>query len=378
MGLFKRILGRDFEKLSKRGDDMLKEGQFGLAKMAYEDALKSSDKDTDPDAVEKIRNSLDKAKTALAKSNFEEAEGLVQMGDFEGALKLLDVCRELLDTNRNFDEKSRKDFDNRMESLENMAIQGLEQKRMKRMSSAGLGQNAEAGPGAGDEADGFGDTQEDRFEILLGSLPLVQAEEYRSLGQEFARAYLLMNEGNMNESRQVMEKLLEEKPGSIYLQYEVARLKSLTGELEPASKLYEKILQVEDDIDPEVELKAVLELADCKSKLGQHEAAEEDVLAALAVHPDRVDVMVWLARILRRAGETGDALAAVTKAFNMDPQEIACHAEMALCLDNTGKSEDASEHALAVIASGTGVMDLEENELNRILELAGVPTKAGH
>jgi len=360
MGLFGKMLGKSFDKLAAKGDAYLAEQQYGPAKLAYDDALRAADKDVGETARSAVEDKLAQARHGLAEFNAGEAERLVELGDLEETVRLVELCQELTDDPAILE---------RLEPVIARVEEGEEAAHARRMSAAGLGQQQEAGPGAGDDSEGFGDSLEDRFEILLGSLPGAQADEYRGLGTEFAEAYLTLNEGGLKQASEVFEKIYTEHPDSAHLGYEVARLRGLAGRLEESCAAYEPLLEEEAGLHPEVRLKAMLELGDCRCRLEQYAAAEELAVEAVEEFPGRTEPLVGLARVLRRAGEIEDALAAARKAMAEDPQEVAGHVEAALAFDAMGDIESARELALVFIASSRGVPDLDQADAERLVEL---------
>jgi len=185
MGLFSIFKGKDAAGHEASGDRLMDSGDWGPAKLAYEDALAKLDKQFPPpgDAAAIARRLEDKrgqCMESLAREHFEQAEELVDAGYSDEAREYYHLALELAR-----EAAFRERIEARLAATE--AGPGLPLADEVHIPSYPLASDP--------EADFAGDPDE-YFEALLSTLPADVSRAYESYGSNFKTGYIALNQGD--------------------------------------------------------------------------------------------------------------------------------------------------------------------------------------
>jgi tetratricopeptide (TPR) repeat protein len=209
MGFLKLFRGKTPEDLETKGDALAEAGEFGRARMAYENAL---------DVCLKKPPADPGLKTRLEKKVLEAQEDLAQQHKEEGL--------EILESD--YGEAARESF--------RLALSLTRDPDLKR-ELEGLLQKATETAGAGEphpdlDADLFtedaGRTAEtpvnrmETFAALIGSLPEDVRKVFRGYGEAFEEGYVALNAGEFELAAERFSEALEEHPDGDYILPELA------------------------------------------------------------------------------------------------------------------------------------------------------------
>jgi predicted Zn-dependent protease len=130
-----------------------------------------------------------------------------------------------------------------------------------------------------------------------------------------------------------------------------ARVGAQRGRKEEAAELWRRYV---DEVDASRKAEATLALARAQVEARQVSAAIETLHRCTAEAPGSAEAFDLLGELLRGAGELKEAVEALHKAVELDPEAIRPRLALVSCLDALGRSDEAGEQLEAVRALGAG------------------------
>ncbi|WP_232279002.1 tetratricopeptide repeat protein [Geotalea uraniireducens] len=222
--LFNKLFQKNYRYYMEQGDKFLQEGRFADAKYSYGEAIDKIDTTNDAGKADMLRlqNKIIIVNDGLADLNLLEAEHAINCNDRSKAEDHLLLVMELAE-DVTIREKAGK-------LLENLTVQNHSTNLINnnngcfgcKSSAEELSENSHV---SDDQL-----SMEDRFELLIHTLPAPLPERYAALGKKFACAYLLIHDGDDVKALQILEELLSENENDILL-YEAALIKYRCGEI---------------------------------------------------------------------------------------------------------------------------------------------------
>ena len=211
----RKLFRKDPEDLVRLGEKLLAEERYADARHAFEQAqdLLSMDANSDPDRSGRIKAGLTRAGDMLALANLQEAEHARNRGDSRKAEEHLLLVRTLAEDGTIL-QKAEKMLGSLHESssVSPVVVHG------KSCSGCATPHDVSEDISHGSDDDLH---PEDRFEVLVSSLPDDLPQRYAALGEKFASAYLLNHDGREADSLRLYEELLSQDENDIIL-YEIA------------------------------------------------------------------------------------------------------------------------------------------------------------
>ncbi len=220
MGLLNFLKGKSPEDIEKQADDLFAKGSFGPAKIEYEKAFSKFEKKPEGrgDFGLRISDKIVRAKEALARKHWKDAEELMVSDCLDDARELLGLALELT-------------MDGRVKS----EVEELLKDLSSRMKAREAQKYADAGEAYADEdpyenTAGWDDEdpgdiieEEEYFESLLSVLPPKEQEAYRGYGRAFEIGYTALNQGRFDVAEEKLSLALKENsPEKTYIPLELA------------------------------------------------------------------------------------------------------------------------------------------------------------
>jgi pentatricopeptide repeat protein len=222
MGLFS-FFARNWDDYARRGDELLLKGRTADAREAFLSALEKL-----PSGREDIRGQLEtkvsEAANALALLNIREAEGCLAAGEVEKAAEYAAFAVTLAE-----DVHLRQ----MAEKITVIATTPSSGSSLEPPPSKCSGSCCEP-PKAASQADSVEPVPlEEEYELLIHTLPGDLPSRYRSLGEEFADAFMASRGGDIRRAIDLFDLLLKEEENDILL-YESALLLHQAGRVADA------------------------------------------------------------------------------------------------------------------------------------------------
>lgn len=310
MSFLKRLFGGG-EDPQTRGERLFSEGQFGPAKLAFDEAL---DRATEPSQREALAARVDACLDALASARLAEAERLAERGE-------LALAREEL-----------------AHALEVVADEALRDRI--RAVRDGLERGEAVEHAAAEEL-----TDEERWLLLSGAWEDPQAAEYECYGEAFVEAILALHAGDVKSARAKIEAVLDAAEAPRYLWLEVGRARLLdedrAGGREALVELVESMAEDERGLPL---LSAYVELARIAEEEGEHEEAVSFFERAMDEFEEDPRPYFAFGRYLREHelfSEAVDVLQAGAQLLDEDRPDPLYLQEVGLAMADAGRDDEA-------------------------------------
>ena len=235
-GLFKQKDHRHYQAL---GAKYLAAERYADARVDFQEALKRCPAEATQDALE-IRKGLDLTGDRLGELNLQEGEHSLAAGELAKAYDHFTLAGELA-------------ADDSIKAKAAAGLKRVQQPMPAQPTAASSGHKAHGGSSCGTCKDagshGLEEQQipesnlseEDRFSLMIQPLPGELAGRYATLGHEFAKAYLLIHEGNDADAFPILKEMLVSGENDIVF-YEVALIMYRSGQVHESEKLLNRAL----------------------------------------------------------------------------------------------------------------------------------------
>ena len=239
---FGKLFKKDHRHYQTQGVKHLSAGRFADARVDLMEALKRCPADAAGDESE-IRQGLDRAGNRLGELNLHEGERSFVAGELAKAYDHFSLAAELAVD----------------DSIKATALAGLQrlQQPMQATSSAATtsGHKAHGGSSCGSckDAGSHGQaeqeipesnlSEEDRFFLMVQPLPGELSGRYAALGAKFAKAYLLIHDGDDAQAFPLLQEMLVSGDNDIVF-YELALIMYRAGRVHESEALLNRALLV--------------------------------------------------------------------------------------------------------------------------------------
>jgi pentatricopeptide repeat protein len=338
--LFKKE--KDHRHYLAKGGKYLADERYADARVEFMEALKACPAGSSQDEQE-IRAGLATAGNTLGELNIQEGQHAATAGELEKAFDHFTLAGELA-----FDQ-----------TIKAMAREGL--RKLQRAAQAQPApepqQQAHGGGGCGDGHHHGGSScgscsstgayyqlpvqenehpdldDEERFNLMVQPLPL--AERYLELGPAFAKAYLLIHDGNDAAAFPILKEMLVSADNDIVI-YEVALIMYRSGQVHECDKLLRRSLQ----LNPTNSM-TYMALIHLLTETGRLPEAIETVqtMMELEVLPDQAQFM--LGELKELAGDEAAAFEAWSKALEFPSVAKAAAERLVPILAKQGRHDEA-------------------------------------
>ena len=322
MGLF----GFNAEKKLRKANDYLAKGIYYDAKVAFEEIIARSD--LEETIVGQARDGWREARRALMEEQTAEAKRHAEVGEKEQAVE---CCKAAVEQAGNdLDAGEAKEILERLEQGETGAAKLL--RGLDDIKSAG-----DLAPDSMDEDGAVVAGPEALFEVLLQSLPDVQAEAYRWFGPEFREGFLQLQEGKAKETLASFARVAEEVEKNPFFRLEKVQALMQDEQAEEAFRLLEGLELPEEVERRRLEMKVVL-----LQRLQRGEEAVQTALSLWETSPEDPDAAVLYAEVLFDNGRPQDALD-VLLPFHAGRSSAEIAALVARCYVATQRIQEARD-----------------------------------
>jgi tetratricopeptide (TPR) repeat protein len=209
MEFFKLFAGKSPEDVEKKADALFDAGEYGLAKMEYENGLERWRKDAHGigGLGERLKEKLRKTRELLAQRHRQEGLEIMDSEYYEAAEESFRLALELTQDPSLIQELRVLLDEIEHRSGADQASPELDPGPFKRE-----GQEV-AGPGPGDD---------EYFAALCSDLPEPVLREFYQYGMPFRQGYLALNEGNFQVAAEKLHQAMEENPEASFISIELA------------------------------------------------------------------------------------------------------------------------------------------------------------
>ena len=229
MFFLKKLWGANPEKLEQRGDAYFSRKSWGAAKLEYERALEalSGGKGADGASIRRLQGKLGKSNEALARDHLQTGDVLTSQGFDDDARELFQLARELTRDPHLDDHLARK------------LDEGPPADGIHDGSEPAITEKATPGDLKAPE----GESLDDLFEALCGTLPEAVQHAYASYGVFFKSGYLALNRGDFQRAVEDLTQAMEQNPSpKSYVPLELANAFMNVGRLAEARNLLQEFL----------------------------------------------------------------------------------------------------------------------------------------
>ena len=239
---FSRFFKKSYPQIRKNADELFESDHFADARREYQEALDMVNKG-DGEAGDRsyLENKIADTGNRLAVLNIGEAEAAIRSGSQTKANEYLQLAIVLADD------------------------AGIRQKAEKLLQPSEITNQIPLGNNHSHSAHGCSScstsahknvdntveishnlSSQERFQLLINTLPGDLPERYGQLGEKFASAYLFAYDDNVQEADRLYNELLDEQVNDIVF-YEKGTLHFRTGDLKGCEILFKHSLQVNQE-----------------------------------------------------------------------------------------------------------------------------------
>ncbi|HBG05237.1 MAG: hypothetical protein A2075_01420 [Geobacteraceae bacterium GWC2_58_44] len=238
---FGKLFKKDHRHYLTQGGKHLAAERYADARIDFQEALKRCPAEAAADQGE-IQAGLDRAGNRLGELNLQEGESSLRAGELAKARDHFILAGELA-----VDETIRIMAGEGLKKLSQHAPSSPAPPAVAKAahggSSCGSCKDAGSHHPAPQEITESNLSEEDRFFLMIQPLPGDLPGRYAALGHEFARAYLLIHDGNDNEALPILQKMLVSSENDIVI-YELALIMFRTGNIHECESHLKRALSI--------------------------------------------------------------------------------------------------------------------------------------
>ncbi|QXE92061.1 tetratricopeptide repeat protein [Geomonas subterranea] len=333
-GLFGK---KDFRHYQNQGAKHLAAERYSDARVDFQEALKLCPAEEHQEAAA-IRQAMDQACDKLGELNLQEGEHALRAGEAQKAHDHFCLAADLA-------------ADPGIKSRARAEAAKLEQPEAqaeaKPAAPAGAGNYKPHGGGSCTTCKGHGDhhheepapmgmslSEEDQFFLMVQPLPGDLPGRYADLGPKFAKAYLMIHEGNDREAFTILQEMLLSGENDIVL-YEVALIMFRAGQIHESEALLNRALALNPQ-NATVYL-ALIHLMAGGGRYPQAIAVAQRMLE-LNIIPDQAQFM--LGELHEATGDTERAMELWTKSLEQPGMAKAAAERLIPILNRQGRTDD--------------------------------------
>ncbi|QWV95344.1 tetratricopeptide repeat protein [Geomonas oryzisoli] len=334
-GLFGK---KDFRHYQNQGAKHLAAERYADARVDFQEALKLCPADASQEAAA-IRQGLDQAGNHLGELNLQEGEHALRAGETQKAYDHFCLAADLA-------------ADPAIKSRAHAQAAKLEQPEAQAAAKpaeapAGAGNYKPHGGGSCTTCKGHGDhhheepapmemslSEEDQFYLMVQPLPGDLPGRYAELGPKFAKAYLMIHEGNDRDAFPILQEMLLSGENDIVL-YEVALIMFRAGQIHESEALLNRALALNPQ-NATVYI-ALVHLMAGGGRYPQAKAVVQSMLDA-DILPDQAQFM--LAELHETTGDVERAMELWTKSLDYPSVAKAAAERLIPILNRQGRTDD--------------------------------------
>ncbi|MBU5637589.1 tetratricopeptide repeat protein [Geomonas sp. Red69] len=335
-GLFGK---KDFRHYQNQGAKRLAAERYADARVDLQEALKLCPADA-PQEAAAIRQGLDQAGDRLGELNLQEGEHALRLGEVQKAYDHFCLAADLA-------------ADPGLKARAHAEAAKLEQPESQAAAAkpaaapAGAGNYKPHGGGSCTTCKGHGDhhheepasmemsmSEEDQFFLMIQPLPGDLPGRYAELGSQFAKAYLMIHEGNDRDAFPILQEMLLSRENDIVL-YEVALIMFRAGQIHESEALLNRALVLNPQ-NATVYL-ALVQLFAGGGRYPQAIATVQKMLE-LDILPDQAQFM--LGELHEATGDTERAMELWTKSLDYPGVAKAAAERLIPILNRQGRTDE--------------------------------------
>lgn len=150
--------------------------------------------------------------------------------------------------------------------------------------------------------------------------------------------------GQFEKAETILSDLTRRHPNDAGALYQLAQLRSKTGDLTGARNAADAAISADPGMAPAYNLRALV-----REKLEGPAAALQDYTTAVSLNPNDVNALVNMSLSLSRVGRHADGLARVQKAVDSHPSNIGARSRLALMQMELGHNDEAAANLQTVL-----------------------------
>ena len=335
--MFGKLFGKkDHHHYLKLGGKHLAAERYADARIDFQEALRLCPADAAEQS--EIHSGLSRAGNALGELNLQEGEHSLRVGELAKARDHFILAGELAVD----------------QTIKAMAGEGLKKLLQHGSSPAAPSAPTPAAPSAVHGGSSCGSckdsgshhaapqeppelnlSEEEHFHLLVQPLPGDLPGRYLELGDEFARAYLLIHDGKDNEAFPILKKILVSTENDIVI-YEVALIMFRNGQIHECENLLKRALSV-NPVNPTCHLAMVHLLAE-SGRLPEAIGAVQQMIEQ-GILSDQAQFI--LGELHQASGDEAAALEVWSKTLELPSMARASAERIVPILGSQGRTEEA-------------------------------------
>lgn len=341
-GLFGK---KDFRHYQNQGAKHLAAERFADARVDFQEALRLCPEDAAQEASA-IREGLDHACDRLGELNLQEGEHALRAGEAQKAYDHFRLAADLA-VDRGIKSRAEAEALKLEQPAAAPAPASASDPASAAAASAGVGNYKPHSGGSCTSCKGHGGhhheepapmemslSEEDQFYLMVQPLPGDLPGRYAAMGPKFARAYLLIHEGNDRDAFTILQEMLLSGENDIVL-YEVALIMFRGGQIHESEKLLNRALALNPQ-NAAVYL-ALVHLYAGGGAYPQAKAIVERMLE-LDILPDQAQFM--LGELHEATGDTERAMELWTKSLEHPSMARSAAERLIPILNGQGRTDD--------------------------------------
>jgi len=325
MGLLKFFSGKDPEDHEKEGDAYFDIGEFGSAKLEYENALNKLEKKRPDDTgyANHLQVKIVRTRESLALAHMESGEELMAQELYDDAEDIFLLASELTEN------RTLKD------ALEDLLGETKKRKR------EGMPEEAPVVTDEGGTAEKpvYHHEGDEYFTALVSTLPDEIRHAYLEYGDTFKEGYVALNQGNYEGALPLLTAALEENmPGGDHIFFEIGTACLNLGKPEEARKVLEEYVRENPAL-----LRGYHLLCEALWELGAFEAAHEVIRSSPPELRKTLHMKLLDGETLFRAGRYEKAESFYNDCLNTDGWDENIVRALAVTYEALGKTAKAND-----------------------------------
>jgi tetratricopeptide (TPR) repeat protein len=325
----KKFFTKDFHYFLDKGDKYFADERYADARHAFQEALQKATEGAPGggDARQGIIRKLSATGDKLGLMNLAEAEYALAHGDSAKADEHLSLVLEFSeDTNIRVKAEKLISALTRDEAPPDSSHASHNCSGCSTENAA----ESEVGHGSGEHL-----SSRERFELFIQTLPEGLPERYSALGEQFARGYLLVHDGEERAGTVIFQELLSEDESDILL-YELALIQYRNGNAAECETLLRRAIAV-NDTNPLCYLGLVQLLADT----GRF-ADTLQLLNYMIDHNYLIEqALIFLGDVYLKMGDEEKAMEGYTRAIGCPAAAKAAAERLVPLLQKLGRQDEA-------------------------------------
>jgi tetratricopeptide (TPR) repeat protein len=244
MGLLNIFSSKNPENYEIKGDKFVETGAYGKAILEYEHALQRLEKTApwDDGFRQNLQEKMQSCRESLALEHKKTAEDMLEAGYDEDARQYIQLALELTENSDIIG-----DLETHKREIESRALEGIQIEEPEvEIADPEYDRDDEAVDG---------DSDDEYFTALVGTLPEDIQKAYLDYGDAFKKGYAALNLGDFESAATFLSQALEENSDpQNYIPLELATACLNLGKFEDARRLLENFLQNRPDALPAYQL----------------------------------------------------------------------------------------------------------------------------